>query len=139
MYDAELMGAVEGLQAAVDLPCASYSTGLVILLDNLAVASLLADGRPAPHRRKLTKLFKKLTIQWKSAPYILSTPRTPVEVRWMPGHSGIAGNETADELAKRGAALDGSHIPPSLSYLMREVKQHTRAATRIAYTRHTKT
>ena len=57
----------------------------------------------------------------------------------MPGHSGIAGNETADELAKRGAALDGSHIPPSLSYLMREVKQHTRAATRIAYTRHTKT
>ncbi|KAJ5761312.1 hypothetical protein N7520_008468 [Penicillium odoratum] len=135
VYDAEIMGAVEGLQAAVNLPCASYSTGLVILLDNLAVASLLSDGRPAPHRRKLTDLFQKLTTQWKSAAYILSTPRTPVEVRWMPGHSGIAGNETADELAKRGAALDGSHIPPSPSYLMRVAKQHTRAATRAAYTR----
>jgi ribonuclease HI len=112
VYDAEIMGAVEGLQAAVNLPCASYSTGLVILLDNLAVASLLADGRPAPHRRKLTDLFQKLTTQCKSAAYILSTPRTPVEVRWIPGHSGIAGNETADELAKRGAALDGSHIHP---------------------------
>ncbi|KAJ5385666.1 hypothetical protein N7509_008207 [Penicillium cosmopolitanum] len=135
VYDAELMGAVEGLQAAVNLPCVSYSAGLVIFLDNLAVASLLADGRPALHRRKLTNLFQKLTTQWKSAPYILSTPRTPVEVRWMPGHSGIAGNETADELAKRGAALDGSYIPPSLSYLMREAKQHTRAATCTAYTR----
>lgn len=135
VYDAEIMGAVEGLQAAVNLPCASYSTGLVILLDNLAAASLLADGRPAPHRRKLTDLFQKLTIQWKSDPYILSTPRTPVEVRWMPGHSGIAGNETADELAKKGAALDGSHVPPSPSYLIREAKQHTRTATRAAYTR----
>jgi ribonuclease HI len=122
VYDAEIMGAVEGLQAAVNLPCASYSTGLVILLDNLAVASLLADGRPVPHRRKLTDLFQKLTTQWKSAAYILSTPRTPVEVRWMPGHSGIAGNEIADELAKKGAALDGSHIPPSRSYLTREAK-----------------
>ncbi|KAJ6174363.1 hypothetical protein N7485_005429 [Penicillium canescens] len=135
VYDAEIMGAVEGLQAAVNLPCASYSTGLVVLLDNLAAASLLADGRPAPHRRKLTDLFQKLTTQWESAPYILSTPRTPVEVRWMPGHSGIAGNETADELAKRGAALDGSHIPPSPSYLVREAKQHIRTATRAAYTR----
>ncbi|KAJ5110315.1 hypothetical protein N7532_002960 [Penicillium argentinense] len=112
VYDAEIMGAAEGLRAAINLSCASYSTGLVILLDNLAAASLLADGRPMPHRRELTDLFQNLTTQWEYTPYILSTPRTPVEVRWVPGHSGIVGNETADELAKKGAALDGSYIPP---------------------------
>lgn len=135
VYDAEIMGAVEGLRAAVNLSCTSYSTGLVILLDNLSAASLLADKRPAPHRRELTELFQQLTTQWDSSPYILNAPRTPVEVRWVPGHSGIAGNEIADELAKKGAALDGSHILPSPSYLKREAKQQTGAATRAAYTR----
>lgn len=135
VYDAEIMGAVEGLRAAVNLPCASYSTGLVILLDNLAAASLLADRKPAPHRRGLTELFQQLATQWDSSPYILNIPRTPVEVRWVPGHSGIAGNETADELAKKGAALDGSHILPFPSYLKREAKQQIRATTHTTYMR----
>jgi ribonuclease HI len=134
VYDAEIMGAVEGLRAAVNLPCASYSSGLVILLDNLAAASLLADGRPAPHKRELTDSFQRLSAQWDSTPCILGS-HTPVEVRWVPGHSGIAGNEAADKLAKKGAALDGSHIPPSPSYLRREAKQRTRAETRAAYFR----
>ena len=50
VHDAELMGAVEGLRAALNLPCIAYTAKVVILLDNLAAASLLADGRPARHR-----------------------------------------------------------------------------------------
>jgi hypothetical protein len=60
VYDAELMAAVEGLRAAVNLPCTSYITRVTILLDNLAAARLLADGRPAPHRRGLTDTFQQL-------------------------------------------------------------------------------
>lgn len=110
VHDAEIMGAVEGLKAALAADCAAYATGITVLLDNLAAASLLADGRPAPHRRELTGSFKQLSLQWSSTKGLL--PRTPVRVRWVPGHSGIAGNEEADELAKRGATLNGAHIPP---------------------------
>lgn len=88
-----------------------------------------------PHRRELTDLFQQLTTQWDSSPCILNTPRTSVEVRWVPGHSGIAGNEIADELAKKGAALDGSHILPSPSFLRREAKRQARTATNAAYVR----
>jgi ribonuclease HI len=115
VYDAEIMGAVEGLKAALAAPCAAFSTGIVILLDNLAAVSLLTDGRPAPHRGELTDTFKQLSLQWSMMQGPL--PRTPVRVRWVPGHSGITGNEEADMLAKKGAVLDGSHIPSSPSFL----------------------
>jgi ribonuclease HI len=127
------MGAVEGLKAALAAPCAAFSTGIVILLDNLAAASLLADGRPAPHRGELTDTFKQLSLQWSTMQGPL--PRTPVRVRWVPGHSGITGNEEADMLAKKGAVLDGSHIPPSPSFLRRDAKQKARAASHAAYIR----
>lgn len=52
----------------------------------------------------------------------------------MPGHSGITGNVIADELVKKGAALDGSYIPSFLSYLICEAKQHTYVVTCAAYT-----
>jgi hypothetical protein len=35
VYDAELMGAVEGLRAAVNPPCTSYTTSVAILFNNL--------------------------------------------------------------------------------------------------------
>jgi hypothetical protein len=57
VYDAELMGAVEGLQAIINQPCIQYATHLTILLDNLTAASLLADNRPAPYRYRLTNIF----------------------------------------------------------------------------------
>nr|ABC24970.1 reverse transcriptase [Monascus pilosus] len=135
VYDAEIMGAVEGLRAAVGLPCTAYANQLNLFLDNLAAASLLADGRPAPHRRHLTDTFHQLSKQWLSLPYILASPRRPVRVSWVPGHTGIAGNELADRLAKQGAAMEGSHIPPSPAYLRREAKQQLHTATQAAYTR----
>lgn len=136
VHDAELMGAVEGLRAALDLPCTRYSTGINILLDNVAAASLLADGRPAPHRRELTDTFHQLQRQWQEIPSLLSLPSRPVNIRWIPGHSGIAGNELADKLAKRGAELDGSDIPPSPAFLRRKAKQQLRADSYTAYTKH---
>ena len=80
VYDAEIMGAVEGLQAAVSLPCTTYANQLNIFLDNLAAASLLADGRPAPHRRHLTDTFHQLSKQWLSLLYILASPHRPVQI-----------------------------------------------------------
>jgi ribonuclease HI len=133
VYDAELMGAVAKLKAAINQPYIQFTTCLTILLDNLAAASLLADNRPAPHRRGLTDTFQQLSLQWKKVPSLLNLSRKPLEVRWVPGHTGIAGNELADQLAKQGATINDSHIPPSPSYLRRKAKQQLRADSSAAY------
>jgi ribonuclease HI len=117
VYDAEIMGAVEGLRAALRQTCVGYSTQLVILLDNLAAASLLASYRPTPHRHGLSESFGQLATQWLEAPSSLTMPRKPLQVRWIPGHSGISGNELADKLAKLGSSIHSPSIPPSPAYL----------------------
>ncbi|CBF89628.1 uncharacterized protein ANIA_00368 [Aspergillus nidulans FGSC A4] len=133
VYDAEIMGAVEGLRTALGQPCVGYSTQLVILLDNLAAASLLASYRPTPHRHGLSETFSQLAAQWMESPSILTMQWKPLQVRWIPGHSGIAGNELADKLAKLGSSIYSPDIPPSPAYLRQEAKQWLRTETYTAY------
>jgi ribonuclease HI len=135
VYDAEIMGAVEGLRAALEQPCIGYSTHLVILLDNLAAASLLTGYRPTPHRHGLSESFSQLAAQWMEAPSTLTMPRKPLQVRWIPGHSGIAGNELADKLAKLRSFIYSPNIPPSPAYLQQEAKILLRKDTYTVYDR----
>ena len=50
----------------------------------------------------------------------------PVEVvlQWIPGHSGIKGNEAADTLAKRGAALPQPDVPVNYETAVQIIKSN---------------
>jgi hypothetical protein len=77
--------------------------------------------------------FQQLSIQWKEALSLLNLLYKLLEVRWILGHSGVVGNKLTDQLAKQGAPINSSHIPPSPSYLRREAKQKLHADTSAAY------
>jgi hypothetical protein len=86
-FDAEAEGARHGLQAVLELPQAE-SASIHICLDNISVIQCLA-GTPAASPHDAFLEFQALQRQ-----------HGRVNVRWVPGHQGISGNEEADALAK---------------------------------------
>ncbi|KJZ70359.1 hypothetical protein HIM_10250 [Hirsutella minnesotensis 3608] len=90
VFDAEAIGALEGLKAALSLP----DTGRIFFcLDNLATPRCLR-GTPSDSSQDVFLEFQSLARQHGS-----------VEVHWIPNHADIPGNEEADALAKAGASL----------------------------------
>ena len=53
-----------------------------------------------------------------------------IRLQWIPGHSFLPGNDTADELARRGALLAPSTIPCSLSPLISRIHSRLFADSR---------
>nr|CCA28121.1 hypothetical protein SS1G_12417 [Albugo laibachii Nc14] len=96
VYDAEILGAQKALEAAI---LKAGNSPIKVLLDNSAVVRALQRGRSKSSQAIVDK-------------YIAQTRVHPaVETRWIPGHTGITGNEAADKLAK--AAL--KELPPETS------------------------
>ncbi|EMT73957.1 hypothetical protein FOC4_g10000229 [Fusarium odoratissimum] len=111
VFDAEARGALEGLKAALNLR-ESASQNIFICLDNLAAATCL-QGTPSDSSQHIFLEFQALV-----------TSHGAVQVRWVPGHTDIPGNEQADKLAKAASSLpEPEGARPTLAYLRRIARQ----------------
>jgi ribonuclease HI len=80
VFDVEAIGALEGLKAALDLR-ESASQNIFICLDNLAAAICLR-GTPSDSSQGIFLDFQALAASHGAT-----------QVRWVPGHTDIPGNE----------------------------------------------
>lgn len=114
VFDAEAKGALEGLRAALSLP---RPQRVVVCLDNIAAATCLR-GMPADSSQDVFLEFQAV-----------ATAHGATEVRWIPGHTNIPGNEQADALAKAGASQpEPAGAVPTLAYLRRAARQQPKCA-----------
>lgn len=89
VFDAEAIGALRGLEAALE---DGDSDAVTVCVDSVSVIWGLR-GDPS------------LTSQWAFRRFhqLVDSSEKVVSIRWCPGHEGIVGNERADALAKAGA------------------------------------
>lgn len=116
VFDAEANGALKGLRATVGHPQATAKK-IVVCLDNLAAATGL--------RGTLSDSSQAAFLEFRD----MALAHGNTTVRWIPGHTNIAGNEQADALAKAGWSQPAPpDALPTLAYLRRVARKQPRGA-----------
>ena len=86
-----------------------------------AIFLLLSDSRSVLATLFSPPPFLLSQTLWQIWQELSSLSSCSIRLQWVPGHSFLPGNDTADELARRGALLAPSEIPCSLSPLISRI------------------
>lgn len=119
VYDAELLGAVEALYAS--LSARRNNEKIYILLDNSVAVRALQTGMSSSSLR-LTRVFHEVA------------QRLNVEVRWVPGHLKVIGNEDADYCCMHSSTCTSSS-PLATNHYYSCVSSPSRATASIRISR----
>jgi ribonuclease HI len=109
VFEGELVGIHLALQLAENLP--TTATKIFIHLDNRAAVTACTNP---PCTQSAQHLI--LAIHATAAALCNARPAASLHLNWIPGHSGIPGNEAADDAAK-AAANSCTNTPPRLDCL----------------------
>ena len=108
------------------------------LHEALGVIQLIAEEAPTPRnilvctdsQSALSRLKEGPASQTERLPDQIWThlreigQRHRVDLQWVPGHAGVAGNEEADKIAGEAAAMDQDSVPITLAAAKCQLKRH---------------
>lgn len=117
MLDAELWGISEALKIAPKENTSRKAGTITVFSDSQAAIKQLQESKSNAGQALKIQIFKRAKQ--------LHTHGGELVVRWIPGHSGIEGNEQADKAAKE-AATDGRIQTArwsSLSHIKRKITE----------------
>src|SRR6218665_262907 len=104
-----LAAEMEATGRAIEWATTANILHVVVFSDSLGLVESLENQPSGSRPRQLMDLMYALddyAVRTKSSPTIV----------WIPGHLGIQGNETADDLCKRALHHDAVDIPTTLEY-----------------------
>jgi hypothetical protein len=117
IYDAEMEGLTRGSEILV-----SWLDNKIPKENNLTV-SIFSDNTSAPQRIMVTSPGLDIQQTRRFRDNILrlldERPSYRIEIKWVPGHENIKGNDLADSLAKEGTFLPSDYPFDSSAAFMR--------------------